>query len=163
MDFVVGLPRTPCKFDSIWEIVDWLTKSAHFLPVKSTDTAEQYAQLYIKELVRLYGTPISIISNRGAQFTANFWMKFQQGLGTQMVVGDPSAILSVEVIEVNEELLYEELLYEEISVAILDRQVRKLRNKEIASVKVLWRNQQVDEATWETEKEIKKKYPYLFE
>jgi len=74
------------------------------------------------------------------------------------VVGDPSAIVPVETIEVSEELSYEE-----IPVAILDRQVRKLRNKEIASVKVLWRNQQVEEATWEAENEMKKKYPHLFE
>ncbi|XP_070009934.1 uncharacterized protein [Nicotiana sylvestris] len=79
-----GWPRTPRKFDSIWVIVDRLTKLAHFLPVKSTDTAEQYAQLYIKEIVRLHGTPVSIISDRGGQFTANFWKKFQQGLGTQV-------------------------------------------------------------------------------
>ncbi|XP_070046669.1 uncharacterized protein [Nicotiana tomentosiformis] len=64
-------------------VADFVAKS-HFLLVKFTDTAEQYAQLYIKEIVRLHGTPVSIISNRGAQFTANFWKKFQQGLGTQV-------------------------------------------------------------------------------
>ncbi|XP_019239312.1 PREDICTED: uncharacterized protein LOC109219334 [Nicotiana attenuata] len=69
------------------------------------------------------------------------------------VVGDPSTIVSVETIEVNEELSYEE-----VPVAILDRQVRKLRNKEIASVKVLWRNQQVEEATWESEEEMKRNH-----
>ncbi|XP_070032169.1 uncharacterized protein [Nicotiana tomentosiformis] len=74
------------------------------------------------------------------------------------VVGDPSAIVSVETIEVNKELSHEE-----IPVAILDRQVRKLRNKETASVKISWRNQEVEEATWEAEEEMKKKYPYLFE
>ncbi|XP_070025195.1 uncharacterized protein [Nicotiana sylvestris] len=73
------------------------------------------------------------------------------------VVGDPSTILLVETIKVNEELSYEE-----VHVAILDRQVRKLRNKEIASVKVLWRNQQVEEATWGTEEQMRKKYPHLF-
>ncbi|XP_070035265.1 uncharacterized protein [Nicotiana tomentosiformis] len=52
---------------------------------------------------------------------------------------------------------------EEIPVAILDRQVRKLRNKKITSVKVLWRSQQIEEATWEAEEEMKKKYPNLFE
>ncbi|XP_070010128.1 uncharacterized protein [Nicotiana sylvestris] len=62
------------------------------------------------------------------------------------VVGDPSTIVLVETIEINEELSYEEVL-----VAILDKQVRKLRNKEIASVKVLWRNKQVEEAIWEAE------------
>ncbi|XP_070022771.1 uncharacterized protein [Nicotiana sylvestris] len=74
------------------------------------------------------------------------------------VVGDPSVIVPIEAIEVNEELSYEEIL-----VAILDRQVQKLRTKEIASVKVLWRNQQVEKATWETEEELRKKYPHLFE
>ncbi|XP_070036760.1 uncharacterized protein [Nicotiana tomentosiformis] len=73
------------------------------------------------------------------------------------VVGDPSAIVSVETIEVNEELLYDE-----IPIAILDMQVRKLRNKEFTFVKVLWRNQQVEKATWEAEEEMKNKYPYLF-
>ncbi|XP_070046632.1 uncharacterized protein [Nicotiana tomentosiformis] len=74
------------------------------------------------------------------------------------VVGDPSLIITVETIEVNEELTYEEN-----PVAILDRQVRKLRNKEIASMKALGQNQQVEEATWEAEEEINKKYPHLFE
>ncbi|XP_019226558.1 PREDICTED: uncharacterized protein LOC109208013 [Nicotiana attenuata] len=74
------------------------------------------------------------------------------------VVGDPSAIVPVETIEVSEELSYEE-----IPIAILDRQVQKLRNKEIASVNVLWRNQQVEESTWEAETEMRKKYPHLFE
>ncbi|XP_070023238.1 uncharacterized protein [Nicotiana sylvestris] len=74
------------------------------------------------------------------------------------VVGDPSTIVLVETIEVNEELLYEE-----VPIAILDRQVQKLRNKEIASVKVLWRNPQVEEATWEAEDEMKRKYPHFFE
>ncbi|XP_070034602.1 uncharacterized protein [Nicotiana tomentosiformis] len=74
------------------------------------------------------------------------------------LVGDPLAIVPVETIEVNEELSYEE-----IPVSIIDRQVRKLRNIEIAFVKVLWRNQQVEEATWEAEEEMKKQYPYLIE
>jgi len=84
MDFVVGLPRTYRKHDSIWVIVDRLTKSAHFLPVKTTDSAEQYARLYIKEIVRLHGTPVSIISDRGPQFTTNFWQAFQKRLGTKV-------------------------------------------------------------------------------
>ncbi|XP_070009804.1 uncharacterized protein [Nicotiana sylvestris] len=74
------------------------------------------------------------------------------------VVEDPFAIMPIEAIEVNKELSYEEIL-----VAILDRQVLKLKNKEIASIKVLWRNQQVEEATWDAEEEMRKKYPHLFE
>ncbi|XP_027767759.1 uncharacterized protein LOC114074037 [Solanum pennellii] len=84
MDFITGLPRTQRMYDSIWVIVDRLTKSAHFLPVRTTYSAEDYARLYVRERVRLHGVPTFIISNRGAQFTANFWRSFQKGLGTQV-------------------------------------------------------------------------------
>ena len=62
MDFVVGLSKTMGKYDSIWVIVDRLTKSAHFIPVKVTYNAEKLAKLYISEIVRLHGVPLSIIS-----------------------------------------------------------------------------------------------------
>ena len=64
MDFVVGLPRTQRGYDSIWIIVDRLTKSAHFLPVKTTNSVAQYAQFYIKHIVSLHGVPVSIVSDR---------------------------------------------------------------------------------------------------
>ena len=80
MDFVTVLPCSFWKFDSIWVIVDRLTKAAHFLPVKTTYTAEEYARLYVKEIARLHRVLISIISNRGAQFTTNFWKSFQKSL-----------------------------------------------------------------------------------
>ena len=57
MDFVVGLPKTLGKFDSIWVIVDRLSKSAHFIPVKVTYNAEKLAKLYISEVERLHGVP----------------------------------------------------------------------------------------------------------
>ncbi|CAJ2662068.1 unnamed protein product [Trifolium pratense] len=82
MDFVTGLPRTQKGYDSVWVIIDRLTKSAHFLPVKTTYTASQYAKLYLEEIVSLHGVPVSIISDRGAQFTAQFWKSFQSALGT---------------------------------------------------------------------------------
>jgi hypothetical protein len=84
MDFVTGLPRTQKGYDSVWVIIDRLTKSAHFLPVKTTYTASQYAKLYLEEIVSLHGVPISIISDRGAQFTAQFWKSFQAALGTRL-------------------------------------------------------------------------------
>ena len=64
MDFVVGLPKTRKMQDSILVIVDKMTKSAHFIPVKSTYRAKDYAKLYINEIVRSHGIPLSIISNR---------------------------------------------------------------------------------------------------
>ena len=73
MDFVVGLPKTMGMYDSIWVIIDRLTKSAHFIPVKVTYNAEKLAKIYISEVVRLHGVPLSIISDRGTQFTSKFW------------------------------------------------------------------------------------------
>ena len=84
MDFVVGLPKARRGFDSVLVVVDRMTKSAHFLPVKTTYGAEEYAKLYIHELVRLHGIPLSIISDHGAQFTSHFWKSFQRGLGTKV-------------------------------------------------------------------------------
>lgn len=70
MDFIVGLPRSTTGYDSIWVIVDRLTKTAKFIPVKTTYGVAKLAQLYIKEVVRLHGVPVSIISDRGTQFTS---------------------------------------------------------------------------------------------
>src|SRR5262249_18725735 len=82
MDFVVGLPRTPKGYDSIWVIVDRLTKSAHFLPIKTTYTVAQYAQIYLDNIVTLHRVPVSILSNRGPQFTSRFCQKLQEAMGT---------------------------------------------------------------------------------
>ena len=84
MDFVVGLPRTMGKYDSIWVIVDRLTKSANFIPVKVTYNAEKLAKIYISEIVRLHGVPLSIISDRGTQFTSKFWKTLHAELGTRL-------------------------------------------------------------------------------
>ncbi|WMV37194.1 hypothetical protein MTR67_030579 [Solanum verrucosum] len=84
MDFITGLPRTRRQHDSIWVIVDRVTKSSHFLEVKTTYSTEDYAKLYINEIVRLRGVPLSIISDRGPKFTCHFWKSFQKGLGTQV-------------------------------------------------------------------------------
>ena len=84
MDFVVGLPKTMGKYDSIWVIVDRLTKSAHFIPVKVTYNAEKLAKIYISEIVRLHGVPLSIISDRGTQFTSKFWKTLHAELGTRL-------------------------------------------------------------------------------
>nr|GEV87648.1 putative reverse transcriptase domain-containing protein [Tanacetum cinerariifolium] len=69
---------------TIWVIVDRLTKSAHFLPMKKTDTIEKLTQLYMKEIVCRHGVPISIISNRDSHFTSRFWKLLQKALGTNL-------------------------------------------------------------------------------
>ncbi|GJS22059.1 putative reverse transcriptase domain-containing protein [Tanacetum coccineum] len=84
MDYVSGLPRTPDGYDSIWVIVDLLTKSAYFLPTKKTDSMEKLTQLYLKEVVCRHGVPISIISDKDSHFTSRFWRSLQKALGTNL-------------------------------------------------------------------------------
>ncbi|WMV33290.1 hypothetical protein MTR67_026675 [Solanum verrucosum] len=256
-----------------------MTKSAHFLPVKTTHSIEDYNNLYLQEVVRLHGVPASIISDRDRKVEKNIkiledmlracvidfkgnwddhlpliefvynnsylysiqmapyealyrrrcrypigwfevgesgligpnlvhqamekvspmkgvmrfgkkgklrpWyigpyriskmvgnvayeLELPQELATVYTVfhiftlkkcmGNPSLIIPTEDIGIKDSLSYEE-----IPVQILDRQVHKLRTKEVASIKVLWRNQFVEEATWEAEEDMKKRYPHLFE
>ena len=77
MDFIVGLPHTSMGFDSIWVIVDRLTKSAHFLPVDTRYTAKKYAEIYFDQIVTLHGVPLTIISDRGLVFVSHFWDQLQ--------------------------------------------------------------------------------------
>ncbi|KAL0551242.1 hypothetical protein IC582_010328 [Cucumis melo] len=84
MDFITGLPRTLRGFTVIWVVVDRLTKSAHFVPGKSTYTASKWAQLYMSEIVRLHGVPVSIVSDRDARFTSKFWKGLQTAMGTRL-------------------------------------------------------------------------------
>ena len=75
MDFVSGLPRTSSGYDAIWVIVDKLTKTAHFLPIKKTYSTDRLARLYVNRIVCLDKVPVSIVSDRGATFTSVFWQK----------------------------------------------------------------------------------------
>ncbi|KAE8667867.1 Detected protein of unknown function [Hibiscus syriacus] len=84
MDFVTGLPMTPSKKDSVWVIVDRLTKSAHFIPVRVNYTLDKLARLYISEIVRLHGVPLFIISDRDPRFTSRFWKALHTALGTRL-------------------------------------------------------------------------------
>ena len=84
MDFVVGLPKTVGQHDSIWVIVDRYTKSAHFLPVRTTYTVDQYADLYVRDIMRLHGAPRSIVSDRDPTFTSKFWGSLQKAMGTKL-------------------------------------------------------------------------------
>ena len=85
MDFITGLPKTSGGYNSIWVIVDRLTKSAHFLPVKTSYTIEKYAELYLTKVVCLHGVPKSIVSDRGPQFTAQFWEALYDAVGTKLL------------------------------------------------------------------------------
>ncbi|KAI3746254.1 hypothetical protein L6452_08679 [Arctium lappa] len=84
MDFVTKLPKTLRGHDTIWVIVDRLTKSAHFLTMRETLPMEKLAKLYIDEVVSRHGVPQSIVSDRDSRFTSNFWASLQKELGTRL-------------------------------------------------------------------------------
>ncbi|GJV29419.1 putative reverse transcriptase domain-containing protein [Tanacetum coccineum] len=84
MDFVTKLPRTSNGHDTIWVIVDRLTKSAHFLPMRGDYKMDRLARLYLNEIVARHGVPISIISDRDSRFTSRFWQSLQEALGTRL-------------------------------------------------------------------------------
>jgi hypothetical protein len=85
MDFVVGLPLTACKFDSIWVIVDRLTKSAHFISINTNYNAKRYVEIYITQVLCLHGVLKMIIPDRGSQFVAHFWEQLHASLGTHLI------------------------------------------------------------------------------
>jgi hypothetical protein len=85
MGFIVGLSRTSRGYNSIWVVVDRLTKSAHFIPVAMTYRVGQYVELYISNIVRYHGISKSIISDRGSIFVAQFWEQLHKCLGTYLI------------------------------------------------------------------------------
>jgi hypothetical protein len=85
MDFIVGLPLTSHKFDSIWVIVDRLSKSTHFIPIHTNYNVQKYAKIYIAHVLCLHGVPKTIISERGSQFVAHFWEQLHASLGTHLI------------------------------------------------------------------------------
>jgi hypothetical protein len=85
MDFIVGLSRTTKGYDSIWVIVDRLTKIVHFLPVKTDHPVDVYAQLYIARILSLHGVPNTIVLDYGPQFVAKFWEALHKSPGTKLL------------------------------------------------------------------------------
>jgi hypothetical protein len=85
MDFIIGLPLTARKFDSIWVIVDRLSKSTHFIPVTTKYRVERYVEIYVARVLCLHGVPKTIISDRGSQFVARFWEQLHTSLGTHLI------------------------------------------------------------------------------
>ncbi|GJZ82034.1 putative reverse transcriptase domain-containing protein [Tanacetum coccineum] len=93
MDFVTKLPRTTKKHDAIWVIVDRLTKSAHFVPIREGMPVHKLAKIYVNEIVARHGVPVSIVSDRDGRFTSNFWQDFQEELGSSGVEKDSAGVL----------------------------------------------------------------------
>ena len=84
MDFITALPKVTGNFDSIFVVTDKLTKIIHLIPTRTTASASDIAQLFVKEIVRLHGIPARIISDRDAKFTSKFWTAMFQSIGTRL-------------------------------------------------------------------------------
>ncbi|GAU50355.1 hypothetical protein TSUD_283640 [Trifolium subterraneum] len=152
MDFVTGLPRNQKGEDSIWVIVDRLTRSAHFIAVKSTYKASRYIGPY--QILKRVG-PVAYqlalppsMSKMHDVFHVSQLRKF---------ILDPFVPVELESID-----LQPDLTYQPDPIRIVDRDVKTLRSKKIPIVKVEWSQSPDDEFTWELESEMVKNYPYLF-
>nr|GEV41733.1 hypothetical protein [Tanacetum cinerariifolium] len=84
MDFITRLPKMTNGYDTIWVIVDRLTKSAYFLPIRENDPMEKLMRLYIKEIITRHEVPVSIISDHDGRFTSLFWKALHKALGTRL-------------------------------------------------------------------------------
>nr|GEU60314.1 putative reverse transcriptase domain-containing protein [Tanacetum cinerariifolium] len=147
MDFVTKLPMTSSGHDTTLVIMDRLTKSAYFLPMREDYKMDRLARLYLNDIVARHGVPISIISDCGSRFTSRFWQSIQEALGTHL---DMSTAYHHQTDGQKE------------PVEILDREFKKLKQSRIAIVKVRWYSKRGPEFTWEREDQMKLKYPHLF-
>ncbi|KAI3797555.1 hypothetical protein L1987_32813 [Smallanthus sonchifolius] len=86
MDFITKLPKTAKGYDTIWVIVDRLTKSAYLLPIHETYYPERFAEAFIKEIVSRHGVPVSIVSDRDTRFMSRFSKKLNEGMGTKLLI-----------------------------------------------------------------------------
>nr|GFB65061.1 reverse transcriptase domain-containing protein [Tanacetum cinerariifolium] len=120
MDFVTKLPKSSQGYDTIWVIVDRLTKSVIFTPIRETDYMDKLVRIYLKEVVTRHGIPVSIISDRHPRFASNFWRSLQNVLAVPL-----------DGLHFDDKLHFVEELVE-----ILDHEVRRLKRSRIPLVKV---------------------------
>ncbi|GJS10458.1 putative reverse transcriptase domain-containing protein [Tanacetum coccineum] len=176
------LPKTSQGYDTIWVIVDRLTKSAIFTPMRETDPLDKLARMYLKEVVTRHGIPVSIICDRDPRFASNFWRSLQNALGTNLdmstayhpqtdvnegpfnsrVYAACLAILLWKAVPLDGLHLDDKLHFVEEPVEIVGREVKRLKRSRIPLVKVRWNSKRGPEFTWEREDQFKKKYPHLF-
>ncbi|GJS91316.1 putative reverse transcriptase domain-containing protein [Tanacetum coccineum] len=145
--------------DTIWVIVDRLTKSAHFLPMREDDSLEKLTRQYLKEVVSRHKVSISIISDRDSRFTSHFWQSLHRALDqlsrvhSTFHVSNLKKCLSDETLAIplDEIQIDEKLHFIEEPVEIMDREVKRLKQSRIPTVKVCWNSKRGPEFTWERE------------
>ncbi|GJZ11845.1 putative reverse transcriptase domain-containing protein, partial [Tanacetum coccineum] len=184
MDFVTKLLRTTKKHDAIWVIVDRLTKSAHFIPIRESMLVHKLAKIYVNDIVVRNGVLVSIDSDKDGRFTSNFWQDFQKELGNwddhlplvelaynnsyhlsikmspyEILYGrrcrTPCLADESSVITLNDIEINPELTSREEPKTILGRKSRKLCNKVILLVKVQWKHRKGTSIRWEQEEKMR--------
>nr|GEZ17079.1 putative reverse transcriptase domain-containing protein [Tanacetum cinerariifolium] len=138
MDIITKLSKSSQGFDTIWVIVDRLTVSAHFLPIRENDPLNKLARLYLNRIVARHEIPVSIICDQDGRFTSNFRKSFQKALGIHVD---------------------DKLQFMEEPVEIMEREIKRLKQSRIPLVKVRWNFRRGPEFTWEREDSFKQKYP----
>ncbi|KAI3777010.1 hypothetical protein L1987_46803 [Smallanthus sonchifolius] len=173
MAFITKLPKIARGYDTIWVVVDRLTKSAHVLEIRETYSSEKLADLFIKEIVSRHGVPVSIVSDRDTRFTSRFWKKFHKEIGTRIIKRVGKIVYQLELPEelnkihntfhvsylrkcladetahvpLQEIEVDEKLTYVEEPTKILDTKEKQLRHKMIKQVLLQWRQRKGSEMT----------------
>nr|GEW62002.1 putative reverse transcriptase domain-containing protein [Tanacetum cinerariifolium] len=172
-------PKTSSGHDTIWVIVDRLTKFVYFLPIKETDTMERLTRLCLKEVVLRHRVSVFIISDRDSRFTSRFWQSLQNALDTRLdistayhpqrkfnprYIGPLKKCLSDEslVIPLDEIQIHDMPHFVKEPIKIMDLEVKRLKQSCIPIVKVQWNSKIGPEFTWEREDQFRSKYPHLF-
>nr|GFA29206.1 putative reverse transcriptase domain-containing protein [Tanacetum cinerariifolium] len=148
MDLVTKFPRSSGGYDAIWVIVDRLTKSAHFLPIREGYKTKKLTRIYINEIVARHGVPVSIISDHDGRFSSHLWQALQEVLGTKLHMStanhpetdgqtEPDVQVPLDEIEIDENLHFVEE-----PIEIVERDVKNLKRRRIPLVKVRWNSWQ---------------------
>ncbi|GJW28039.1 putative reverse transcriptase domain-containing protein [Tanacetum coccineum] len=171
--------RSSQGYDTIWVIVDRLTKSAIFIPMKETDPLEKLARLYLKEVVTRHGIPVSIICDRDPRFASNFWRSLQKALGTSLDMStayhpqtDGQSERTIQTLGRKlRHLLIDFVKWFGLNICHLSRKTIEITDRElkrfgseavIPLVQVIWNSQRRSAILHGSEDQFKKKYPHLF-
>nr|GEX62307.1 putative reverse transcriptase domain-containing protein [Tanacetum cinerariifolium] len=161
MDFVTKLLRTESRNDTIWVIVDRLTKSAHFLPMMEIDPMDKLTRLYLKEVVTRHGAPVSIICDQDPRLELPHQLSRVHSTfhvsNLKKCLFDEPLVVPLDDIHIDDKLRFVEE-----PVEIMDREVKRLKQSRIPIIKVQWNSRRGPEFTWEREDQFRKKYPHLF-
>nr|GFA02053.1 reverse transcriptase domain-containing protein [Tanacetum cinerariifolium] len=164
IDFVTKLPKSSQGYDIIWVIVDRLTKSAIFTPMRETDPMEKLARMYLKKVVARYVGPFKVLEKIGK---VTYKLELSEELS---IVPHTFYVSNVKKCHANEPLAVlfdglhfdDKLYFVEEPVEIMDREVQRLKRSQIPLDKVRWNSKRGPEFTWESEDQFRKKYPHLF-